>query len=129
MTRNECLAQVAWKDTAIATALVVAVGNVPGLLDVKGLWAPALLGPPGLALLLVRPDDLSDSRFERVGALAFVGALYGLVTAAPVCWGVALVAGLVADVDLPWLVVANIGGIGPLIAPAVYYLRMPAGGP
>ncbi|MDZ7749046.1 MAG: hypothetical protein U5K43_09580 [Halofilum sp. (in: g-proteobacteria)] len=118
-----------WLDTAVAVALVAALGSFPGLLDIKGIWLPALLGPPGLALLLVYADDLSESRLERVTVLFGLGVLYGLVTAAPICLAVSWLPWLVAGVELPYLVVVNAGGIGPLISPAVVYLRRRRGAP
>jgi hypothetical protein len=113
----------AWLDTATAVALVLALGNFPGLLDIKGLWAPAVLGPVGLALLLAGTDELPAGRLERVSVLFCLGVLYGLVTAAPVCWAVAWVPWLVAGVELPYLVVVNAGGIGPLVPVAVRVAR------
>lgn len=128
-SRNRFLSRFPWFDTAIAAALVLALGNYPGLLDIKGIWAPAVLGPAGLALLLAGTDELPDARLERVTVLFCLGVLYGLVTAAPICLAVSWLPWLVAGVELPYRVVVNAGGIGPLVPPAVVYLRRRRGGP
>ena len=125
-SRGEFLAHFPWLDTAIAVGLVVALGNFPGiLLNLRGIWAPAVVGPVGLVLLLRRPDDLSGSRLERVTAIAFLGLLYGLVTAAPVAWAVSWVPWWVAGVEVSYVAAVNAGGLGPLLPPLVRYLRLP----
>ena len=123
MARGGWLAQVLWLDTVIATGLVLGLGNIPDVLELKGLWAPALLGPLGLALLLAGTDQLAGTRLERVSALAFVGVLYGLVSAAPIVLAVSWLPKLLADIELPYLVSVNAGGIGPLIPPLVRRFR------
>lgn len=114
-----------WLDTTIAVGLVLGLGNFPGLLDIKGIWAPGVLGPVGLALLLAGTSELPAARLERVTVLFGLGVLYGLVTAAPVCLAVSWVPWLVAGVELPYRLVVNAGGIGPLVPPLVRRLRAP----